>query len=234
MLSHSWPKLIGASIALILCVAVVEAWRADRRDRAQLAAELFATKQILTAADARQRDRDVQLAQTLSELAAQKRAVITPPQILQALSSTLPLPEPIVLQADHTSSQSTPAASANATNAPATKIVGASSALVAQSGAASSSSLRSDQNASAGAAVIPSADLKPLYDFTLDCQACQAKLSVAQNDLADEKAKTAALTKERDDALRVAKGGSAWRRVTRAAKWFLLGAAAGAVVAKAH
>lgn len=73
-----------------------------------------------------------------------------------------------------------------------------------------------------------------MYDFTLDCQACQAKLSVAQNDLADEKAKTAALTKERDDALRIAKGGNAWRRVGRAAKWFLLGTAAGAVLAKAR
>jgi hypothetical protein len=78
------------------------------------------------------------------------------------------------------------------------------------------------------------ADLKPLYDFTLDCQACQAKLSAAQSDLLDERSKTAALAKERDAAVRLAKGGSAWRRVTRAAKWFLLGAAAGALVAKAH
>jgi hypothetical protein len=83
-------------------------------------------------------------------------------------------------------------------------------------------------------AIIPQADLKPLNDFTLDCQACQAKLSAAQGDLVEEKAKTSALTKERDDAVRLAKGGSNWRRVTRAAKWFLLGAAASAVVAKAH
>ncbi|HKW36001.1 MAG TPA: hypothetical protein VJN92_23560 [Candidatus Acidoferrum sp.] len=34
--------------------------------------------------------------------------------------------------------------------------------------------------------------------------------------------------------VRLAKGGSAWRRVVRAAKWFLLGAGAGAVVAKAR
>ena len=70
-------------------------------------------------------------------------------------------------------------------------------------------------------ALIPRTDLKPLYDFTLDCQACQAKLSVA-------------LIKERDAAVEIAKGGTAWHRVTRAAKWFLLGTAAGAIAAKAR
>jgi hypothetical protein len=40
-----------------------------------------------------------------------------------------------------------------------------------------------------------------------------------------------ALTHERDDAVRLAKGGSAWRRFGRAAKWLLNGA--GAVAAKA-
>jgi hypothetical protein len=74
--------------------------------------------------------------------------------------------------------------------------------------------------------------LKPLYDFTIDCKACQAKLAAAQGDLTDERKKTAALTHERDDVVRMAKGGSAWRKIGRAAKWFLIGAAAGAVAAK--
>jgi hypothetical protein len=82
-------------------------------------------------------------------------------------------------------------------------------------------------------AVIPAEDLKPLYDFTLDCKACQARLAAAQSDLADEKSKTTALTKERDHALQVARGGSPWRRIARAAKWFAIGAAAGAIAAKA-
>jgi hypothetical protein len=75
--------------------------------------------------------------------------------------------------------------------------------------------------------------LKPLYDFTIDCQACQAKLAAAQGDLTDERKKTSALTHERDDALRIARGGSTWRRIGRAAKWLLIGAAAGAAAAKA-
>jgi hypothetical protein len=81
--------------------------------------------------------------------------------------------------------------------------------------------------------VIPAQDLKPLYDFTLDCKACQAKLSASQADLADEKTKTVTLTKERDQALTAANGGSTWRRIGRAAKWFILGAAAGAIAARA-
>ena len=79
----------------------------------------------------------------------------------------------------------------------------------------------------------PAADLKPLYDFALECTACQAKLGAAQADLADEKVKSQALGRERDDALRAAKGGSVLRRVARAAKWFAIGAAAGAIAAKA-
>ena len=82
-------------------------------------------------------------------------------------------------------------------------------------------------------AVIPAEDLKPLYDFTLDCKACQAKLAASQGDLTDEKAKTVVLTKERDAAVRIAKGGSILRRIARAAKWFAIGAAAGAIAARA-
>ncbi|HET8923804.1 MAG TPA: hypothetical protein VFN26_12515 [Candidatus Acidoferrum sp.] len=183
------PRLyfqLGAFVvAAILCVAAIQAWRADRRDRDQLASELAATKQLLAAADARQHDRDTQLAQTLATLAAEKRTIATPEQIVRELPSRISLPSPIVLQ-------SAPALPDSPT--PKTK------------------------------AVIPAEDLKPLYDFAIDCKACQSKLAAAQGDLTDERAKTVALTRERDDALRISRGGSAWR---------LIGAAAGAVAAKA-
>ena len=80
--------------------------------------------------------------------------------------------------------------------------------------------------------VVPVADLKPLYDNAVACKECQLQLAAAQDDLKDEQTKTATLSRERDDALQAAKGGSAFRRVVRAAKWFVLGAAAGAVAAK--
>ena len=189
-----WIRLAELTFTFLLALAVYFSWRADRRDRAQLAAELAATKQLLAAADARQHDRDAQLAQTLATLAAEKRIVVTPSQIIRELPAQLPLPSPIALQ----TAPPLPNAPAPQTNA-----------------------------------VIPAEDLKPLYDFTIDCKACQAKLTTAQNDLTDERQKTAALTHERDDALRIARGGSVFRRITRAAKWFLIGAAAGAVAAKA-
>jgi hypothetical protein len=76
--------------------------------------------------------------------------------------------------------------------------------------------------------------LKPLYNFTLDCKACQAKLATAQADLTDEQAKTAVLTRERNEAVRAAKGGTFLRRIARNAKWLAIGVAAGAIAAKAH
>src|SRR6266851_873894 len=186
-------RLAEITVASLLALAVYFSWRADRRDRSQLESELAATKQLLAAADARQHDRDNQLAQTLATLAAEKRTIVTPAQIVRELPSQISLPSSIVLQSAPASSNS-PSPQTNA--------------------------------------VIPAEDLKPLYDFTIDCKACQAKLATAQSDLTDERQKTTALTRERDDALRIARGSSTWRRITRAAKWFLIGAAAGAVAAK--
>src|SRR5215831_10870280 len=98
MLQRSWSKLVVASVAFVLCAAAIQAWRADHRDRALLTAELATTKQLLSAADSRQRDRDAQLAQTLAALDAQKRAIVSPAQIVRELQKNIPLPEPITLQ----------------------------------------------------------------------------------------------------------------------------------------
>jgi hypothetical protein len=194
MHARYWIHLAELTFSFLLAIALYFSWRADRRDRSQLESELAATKQLLAAADARQHDRDNQLAQTLATLAAEKRTIVTPAQIIRELPAQLPLPSPIVLQ---------PAPASPNSPAPQTN------------------------------AVIPAEDLKPLYDFTIDCKTCQAKLATVQSDLTDERQKTTALIRERDDALRIARGGTAWRRLTRAAKWFLIGAAAGAVAAKA-
>jgi len=83
------------------------------------------------------------------------------------------------------------------------------------------------------AAIIPQADLKPIYDYLQDCRACEASLTVARDDLVDERAKLAALTVERDAAIRAARGGGFWSRLRRNTKWFIIGAAAGALAATA-
>ena len=80
--------------------------------------------------------------------------------------------------------------------------------------------------------LLPVEDLRPFYDSAVACKECQLKLTVAQADLADEKTKTVTLGRERDDALRVVKAGSALSRVARAAKWFVIGAAVVAAAAK--
>jgi hypothetical protein len=143
-----------------------------RRDRLQLESELAATRQLLTAADSREHDRDNQLAQTLAIMAAEKRRIVTPAQIVRELPSQIPVPSP------HRS----------------TIRSGICKLAVAPTKAA-----------------IPAEDLRPLCDFTIDCKACEARLAAA---------------------LRFASGSSLWRRIGRAVKWFLIGAAAGAVAAK--
>ena len=208
-------RLAEFLIAAALALAIFLSWRADRRDRAQLAADLAAAHQSLAQATARQHNRDAQLAQTLSAIATQKRTAATPAQILRDLPNHLPLPARITLGPN----------------------VGAQHAAPQLAQAKSESSDSADRDATFNridAALLPVADLKPIYDFALDCQACQAKLSAAQSDLADERIKTATLTRERNEAVRTAKGGSTFRRIARAAKWFALGAAAGAMAATAH
>lgn len=234
MTSRFWLTSAAIATAVALLAAVIQAWRADRRDRAHLAAELAATKQLLVAADARQRDRDAQLAQTLSALDAQKRAILTPAQIVSELQKNIPLPALLTLDQPSLITRGDTTHHAPTTSAPILAPNPPSSASGDNAAAPSHSDQALGQPEAPSQALIPRADLKPLYDFTLDCQACQAKLSVAQNDLADEKAKTAALSKERDDAILVAEGGSAWRRFARAAKWLAIGAAAGAIASKAR
>jgi hypothetical protein len=80
-------------------------------------------------------------------------------------------------------------------------------------------------------ATVPQTDLKPIYDYLQDCRACQASLAASRDDLADEHTKLAAVTAERDAAVRAAHGGGFWSRLKHNAKWFVIGAAAGALAA---
>lgn len=77
-------------------------------------------------------------------------------------------------------------------------------------------------------AVIPQQDLKPLYDFGVACQECKVQLAAAVADKADDAVKLSAMTKERDAAVTVAKGGSKWQHIKRAAKWTAIGLGIGA------
>lgn len=199
---RSWLHFAVLVLVGALAVAIFFSWRAEHVERDRLQLELAETQKTLAVLDEKQKNRDAELARSLSVLAQQKKAVQTPSQALRALPEVLPLPVPLQEQ----SLAVTPVRNAapDHPDSPQPKDV-----------------------------VLPSEDLKPLYDFAVDCKACQARLAVAQADLSDEKAKTQTLSKERDAALRIARGGSFWKRVGRAAKWFAIGAAAGALAVKA-
>ena len=204
-------------------------WRANRRDTDRLAEDLATANQSLAQADARQRDRDKQLLQTLTTLAAEKRNITTPAEILRDLPQQIPLPSPITLQ-----SKSQPCAAQSFM-----ECGGLAAALTIEPNrrsppTATEPNTAGKQSPSPDQAILPIEDLKPLYDFAIDCKACQANLAAAQADLIDERAKAALVTHERDEAVKVAKGGSVLRRIARNAKWLAIGALAGAVAAKAH
>jgi hypothetical protein len=237
MTSRIWLRLAEILVPALLAITLLVAWQADRRDRAQLAAQLAAAQKTIAQASASQHDRDTLLNQTLAQIQAQKQAVVTPAQILKALPATFSLPAPITIQSQAQSTTAPPglapqpiAGGATATAEATASAIGPTTKSTQSARIPSTPTTKSGQ---APDAILPAADLKPLYDFAMDCKACQAKLAAAQSDLNDERTKTAALSKERDDALRTAKGGSALRRIARAAKWFVLGAAAGAIAAKA-
>ncbi len=80
---------------------------------------------------------------------------------------------------------------------------------------------------------IPQPDLIPLYDDLQDCRATAVQTDALKKDLSDEKTRTASLQHERDAAIAVAHGGTFLVRLKRAAKWFAIGAATGAVIAAA-
>jgi len=243
MPTRLWLRLAELLGTATLAAIVLSAWRADRHDRAQLAADLATGRQALAQADARQHDRDAQLLQTLAALAAEKRTVTTPAQIIRELPQQIPLPAPITLQAVPCepgqsaveSLTSTPGTNKQPARTPPTAPC-SSGPVFGPEGLDSTLSAGPNLKAepAEASAVIPAADLKPLYDFSLDCRACQVKLAAAQADLTDQRAKTAVLTRERDEAVRVAKGGSLLRRITRNAKWLAIGVVAGAIAAKAH
>jgi len=204
MTSGNWLKGAAVVIALVAAASVYFAWRGTQHEQAQLKAALQAAQKALAGADARQQSRDSELAQLLVQLNQKKATIQKPAQIVTALPDVLPLPTPLALPAQIANAglPATQAGSKQPIETPTPKLQ------------------------------LPAEYLKPLYDFAVDCQECQAQLAAAQANLKDEQTKTQALSRERDTALQAARGGSVLRRVVRAAKWFVIGAAAGALAVK--
>lgn len=210
-------ELAASAVLLALAASIFFAWRAQHRDNLLLQSQLHDAQESLNAASARQESREASLSALLAQLKKQKAAVQKPADVVKVLPEVLPLPQPITL--------------AGGGGIPPSLNAGAG---LPPSQPKNPSTQQAASAEPAAKPNLPAADLKPLYDFAIDCKACQAELAAAQANLKDEQQKEAALGKERDAALRAAKGGSVLRRVVRAAKWFALGAAAGAIAAKAR
>ena len=204
---RTWLHLLLAAFTLFVAVAFLLDWRSARQDSARLRVQLDHAEQLFQQTSAVQQQRDKQLAFTLARLNSLKSSVKSQHDILEGLTDVLPLPKPFTTQtSDFGPGQPIPET-------------------------LESSKPESSQPQPT---VLPPEDLKPLYDFAVDCKVCQARLAATTADLADEKTKTQALSRERDAALQAARGGSLRQQVKRSAKWFFLGVVAGAIATKAH
>jgi hypothetical protein len=243
---------------LFVCLAL-HAWLVSRDERQRLQSTLATQKRLLDAANARESNRDASLADALAQIAALKRTTQTPEQIVRDLPKYISLPQPITLSdaSSNSASQSKAFTSPKKSGPASQQGIGRSSQKRTTAGeiplpvvqdSKSVASLSTDRdslsdafhatdlpcNATAGCtAELPPADLKPLYDYVQDCRACQAELAVAKQNAADDAAKIAALTAERDAAITASKDGTFWRRLRRNALWFAIGAAAGSVAGHA-
>lgn len=239
---------IAISICLMAAFTIgLISWSEARQAREQLQSTLATDKQLLAQLDASERERASNLKDSLAAIAAIKREVNTPDQILRALPQYLPLPQPLtVVEA--------PQALPKTSNVP----IAVSAASSSGAAGPSKSGRQANQNRSearviqntvaesnpknpqplphqlpdAPAVEMPQADLKPLFDFVQDCRVCKAQLAAAQASLKDEQSRSAALTQERDAAVKAARGGSFWTRVKHSATWFAIGVAAGAVATR--
>jgi hypothetical protein len=195
------------AVAFLITGVFFWEWRLARQDSAHLQVQIHQAEQLIQQNSAAQQQRDKLLTLTLDQLNSLKSSVKSQHDILVKIPDVLSLPKPLAAKGDNISQGKL---RTEATKNP-----------------------EADKQ-QPQSAVIPPEDLKPLYDFAVDCKACQAKLAATAADLADEKNKTQALGRERDAALQVARGGSLRQRIKRSAKWFVLGVLAGAVAAKAH
>jgi hypothetical protein len=250
-------ELAVLAVLLLITALAVHAWLASRDEMQLLQSTMATQKQVIDAADSRERSRDAALNDAIAQIAKRRAADQTPAQILRDLPQYLPLPQPIALAASPApplaplprqgtalpaaprsaiqtpSAESMPPADSNPARSTGDRSSIAASANVAPANAAPASTPgRPERPAPAPVAEIPAADLKPLYDYAQDCRSCELQIAAAKQDRADANTKIIALTHERDAALTAAKGGSFLRRVRRNSLWFVVGASAGYIASR--
>ena len=91
-------RIVLFAAAAIAIAFLADAWHSARQDSQQLAATLATQNTSMQQAADREKQRDSQLAATLADIQAQKKAVKTPKQASKQLASVLPpLPIPVTI-----------------------------------------------------------------------------------------------------------------------------------------
>jgi hypothetical protein len=183
-------EIAGTLIALVVIGIVGGSWIGAREEGIRLKATLDAQNSVIAEAAKREDARAAALRDSLAQLEDLKKRTQTPTQVIQAMPTVLPLPQPITL------------------NLPAALLQGNPNVAGVQPGQS---------------ATIPAADLKPLFDFAASCKECQTKVLSLQQDKADDAVKIGGLTKERDEAVIAAKGGTKLERIKKAGKYLVIG-----------
>jgi hypothetical protein len=110
-------RIAGVLAVIALVAFLVYEERGWRQERSRLKDEITAAQKLVQDADARQKQRDLELGDTLRQIAQKKASVRTPQQIVRELPLDLHLPVPIQLPAAVTGEAARTAADASGATA---------------------------------------------------------------------------------------------------------------------
>jgi len=208
----------GALAAIFLLGAAMlwSSWRTARRNSDALKAVLAARAQEIAADGEQIEALNARIRQAGEDAAKVKAETKTPAAVLKALPAYLPLPKPL--------DQAYPCGDV------------ASGDCAPPSSLAPEAPDVHDVRAHDNPISLPAEDLKPLFDFAVDCHACQLKAAAEERELALKDQEIAALTAEKNAAVKAGKGGGFWGRLRSNIHWFAIGgaAAAAAICATGH
>ena len=216
-------KLLLVLAAIVSISIVVYAWVDARRDEQSLKATIATQNKALDAANADKRQNDSDRQKALAQINSLKRRVKTPSAAVQGLNESLPLPEPITfVPVEET--RATPLSGASTGNGNGSDGSRPGSSPISQN---PDWRARAKASPPGSSAILPAVDLVPLYQYTQNCRACSVELDSARANALDDQKKIAALTAQRDAAVKTSRGGSVVRRIKQSAIWFAVGAGVG-------
>jgi uncharacterized protein YoxC len=233
--------VLGAIVAL--SCAVFDMWFSNRTKQRDLQNTIATQEKMISQANVQAAQGEVSLKSTLEKITKLKEQTRSPSQVIDRLPKYLRLPQPLTLEESTVSSNTNYNAfssrlrsgAVDPENTHEDRSVEAAEFAPASNKTSSASQMVRTSPLKTGAlspdAEIPTADLKPLFDFVQDSSACQAELIAARQNAAASIEKFTAVTHERDAALAAGKGGSVWHRLRRNADWFAVGALAGFLAA---